>query len=131
MRAYRAQADHAHGRESGRRAEVLPTFAQRVLALQRSAGNAVVARAVEEERHEHGAACGHETAGQPLVENPSAHLAGEVTDRIWPCVELQYNWLLGEQMLPERVLATVVSLLPARVAADDADERDQRIASAR
>ncbi|WP_329111381.1 DUF4157 domain-containing protein [[Kitasatospora] papulosa] len=72
MRAYRAQADHAHGRESGRRAEVLPTFAQRVLALQRSAGNAVVARAVEEERHEHGAACGHETAGQPLVENPSA-----------------------------------------------------------
>ncbi|PWS49974.1 hypothetical protein DLE01_21080 [Streptomyces sp. FT05W] len=72
MRAYRAQAEHAHGRESGRRAEVLPTFAQRVLALQRSAGNAVVARAVEEERHEHGAACGHETAGQPLVENASA-----------------------------------------------------------
>jgi 1-acyl-sn-glycerol-3-phosphate acyltransferase len=67
----------------------------------------------------------------PLVEDPSAHLAGEVTDRIWPCVELQYNWLLGEQMLPERVLGTVVSMLPARNTVDGADDQDQRIASAR
>ncbi|MEU0254044.1 DUF4157 domain-containing protein [Streptomyces sp. NPDC006184] len=30
-----------------------------LLALQRTAGNAAVARAVEQERHEHGAGCGH------------------------------------------------------------------------
>ncbi|WP_424921242.1 DUF4157 domain-containing protein [Streptomyces sp. wa1] len=72
MRAYRAQAEQTRGRDGGRRADVPPTFAQRVLALQRAAGNAVVARAVEEERHEHGAACGHETAEQPVVERSSA-----------------------------------------------------------
>ncbi|MFE4691923.1 DUF4157 domain-containing protein, partial [Streptomyces sp. NPDC056749] len=72
MRAYRAQAEQNRGREGGRRAEVPPTFAQRVLALQRAAGNAVVARAVEEERHEHGTACGHETAEQPVVARSSA-----------------------------------------------------------
>ncbi|CAM5399218.1 DUF4157 domain-containing protein [Streptomyces atroolivaceus] len=65
MRAYRTQVEQAGGRENGRRAEAPTTFAQRVLALQRAAGNAVVARAVEEELHEHGAACGHETAEQP------------------------------------------------------------------
>jgi 1-acyl-sn-glycerol-3-phosphate acyltransferase len=47
----------------------------------------------------------------PRVDNPSPHLAREVTARVWPCVELQYRWLLGEQMLPERVLASVVALL--------------------
>jgi glycerol-3-phosphate dehydrogenase (NAD(P)+) len=38
-------------------------------------------------------------AGRPLtfprVENPSAQLARLVTDRIWPCVELQWEWLGG------------------------------------
>jgi glycerol-3-phosphate dehydrogenase (NAD(P)+) len=38
-------------------------------------------------------------AGAPLtfpkVEGPSAALAGAVTDRIWPCVELQWEWLGG------------------------------------
>ncbi|UUU28221.1 DUF4157 domain-containing protein [Streptomyces sp. DSM 40750] len=38
--------------------------AQRLLALQRLAGNAAVARAVEEERHEHGANCGHGAEAQ-------------------------------------------------------------------
>jgi glycerol-3-phosphate dehydrogenase (NAD(P)+) len=33
----------------------------------------------------------------PRVENPSAHLAREVTARIWPCVELQWEWLGGER----------------------------------
>src|SRR3954454_19227059 len=37
----------------------------------------------------------------PRVQNPSPRLAEEVTARLWPCVELQYNWLSGEQ--PERV----------------------------
>jgi 1-acyl-sn-glycerol-3-phosphate acyltransferase len=38
-------------------------------------------------------------AGAPLrfpkVENPSAELAGAVTERIWPCVMLQWEWLGG------------------------------------
>ena len=37
--------------------------------------------------------------GRPLtfsrVDQPSPHLAGEVTARIWPCVELQWEWLGG------------------------------------
>jgi 1-acyl-sn-glycerol-3-phosphate acyltransferase len=36
----------------------------------------------------------------PRVEGPSAQLAGEVTARIWPCVELQWAWLGGP--LPDR-----------------------------
>src|ERR687890_820412 len=31
----------------------------------------------------------------PRVEKPSPFLAGEVTERIWPCVELQWEWLGG------------------------------------
>src|SRR3954447_7660875 len=31
----------------------------------------------------------------PRVERPSHALAGAVTDRIWPCVELQWEWLGG------------------------------------
>jgi glycerol-3-phosphate dehydrogenase (NAD(P)+) len=31
----------------------------------------------------------------PHVEHPSAHLASEVTARIWPCVELMWEWLGG------------------------------------
>jgi 1-acyl-sn-glycerol-3-phosphate acyltransferase len=31
----------------------------------------------------------------PLVEAPSVALAGAVTDRIWPCVMLQWEWLGG------------------------------------
>src|SRR3954471_2373461 len=31
----------------------------------------------------------------PHVENPSQHLASEVTARIWPCVELMWEWLGG------------------------------------
>ncbi len=38
-------------------------------------------------------------AGRPLtfprVEHASPRLAGAVTDRIWPCVELQWEWLGG------------------------------------
>src|SRR5688572_25206820 len=45
----------------------------------------------------------------PRVENPSAHLASEVTARIWPCVELQYEWLGG---LPALRTAAVVGAGP-------------------
>lgn len=31
----------------------------------------------------------------PTVENPSAALAKAVTDRVWPCVEMQWEWLGG------------------------------------
>ena len=41
----------------------------------------------------------------PRVESPSPFLAGEVTERIWPCVELQWEWLGG---LPPLRTAAVV-----------------------
>ena len=45
----------------------------------------------------------------PRVESPSAHLASEVTARIWPCVELQYEWLGG---MPALRTAAVVGAGP-------------------
>jgi glycerol-3-phosphate dehydrogenase len=39
------------------------------------------------------------------VENPSPFLAGEVTERIWPCVGLQWEWLGG---LPPLRTAAVI-----------------------
>jgi glycerol-3-phosphate dehydrogenase (NAD(P)+) len=41
----------------------------------------------------------------PRVEHPSPFLAGEVTERIWPCVGLQWEWLGG---LPPLRTAAVV-----------------------
>ncbi|HZC14116.1 MAG TPA: 1-acyl-sn-glycerol-3-phosphate acyltransferase [Thermoleophilaceae bacterium] len=41
----------------------------------------------------------------PRVHDPSSFLAGEVTERIWPCVELQWEWLGG---LPPLRTAAVV-----------------------
>jgi glycerol-3-phosphate dehydrogenase (NAD(P)+) len=45
----------------------------------------------------------------PRVERPSGHLASEVTARIWPCVELQYEWLGG---MPALRTAAVVGAGP-------------------
>jgi 1-acyl-sn-glycerol-3-phosphate acyltransferase len=45
----------------------------------------------------------------PRVERPSANLASEVTARIWPCVELQYEWLGG---VPALRTAAVVGAGP-------------------
>jgi 1-acyl-sn-glycerol-3-phosphate acyltransferase len=51
----------------------------------------------------------HVRCGAPLtfprVEQPSPFLAGEVTERIWPCVGLQWEWLGG---LPPLRTAAVV-----------------------
>jgi glycerol-3-phosphate dehydrogenase (NAD(P)+) len=51
----------------------------------------------------------HIRAGAPLtfprVADPSPFLASEVTERIWPCVELQWEWLGG---LPPLRTAAVV-----------------------
>jgi glycerol-3-phosphate dehydrogenase (NAD(P)+) len=48
-------------------------------------------------------------AGRPLrfptVEDPSPALAGAVTDRIWPCVMLQWEWLGG--LTPVRRIAVI------------------------
>ncbi|HET9124731.1 MAG TPA: 1-acyl-sn-glycerol-3-phosphate acyltransferase [Solirubrobacteraceae bacterium] len=41
----------------------------------------------------------------PVVENPSPGLAGAVTDRIWPCVMLQWEWLGG--LTPVRRVAII------------------------
>ena len=41
----------------------------------------------------------------PRVEDPSPFLAGEVTERIWPCVGLQWEWLGG--LPPIRTAAVV------------------------
>jgi 1-acyl-sn-glycerol-3-phosphate acyltransferase len=35
----------------------------------------------------------------PTVDNPSRELAQAVTDRIWPCVQLQWEWLGGQPPL--------------------------------
>ncbi|MEA2255246.1 MAG: glycerol-3-phosphate dehydrogenase, partial [Solirubrobacteraceae bacterium] len=35
----------------------------------------------------------------PRVERPTPALAGAVTDRIWPCIELQWEWLGGTPKL--------------------------------
>jgi glycerol-3-phosphate dehydrogenase (NAD(P)+) len=48
----------------------------------------------------------------PTVESPSPALAGAVTDRIWPCVELQWEWLGGTPSI--RRAAVVGDGLPAR-----------------
>ena len=48
----------------------------------------------------------------PRVESPSPRLARGVTDRIWPCVELQWGWLGGEAR-PEREPAAEVRRLRA------------------
>jgi glycerol-3-phosphate dehydrogenase (NAD(P)+) len=51
----------------------------------------------------------HVRAGAPLtfprVDDPSPFLAGEVTERIWPCVGLQWEWLGG---LPPLRTAAVI-----------------------
>lgn len=53
-------------------------------------------------------------AGRPLtyptVENPSKQLAQAVTDRIWPCVALQWEWLGGA---PPIRTAAIVGRAPA------------------
>jgi glycerol-3-phosphate dehydrogenase (NAD(P)+) len=55
----------------------------------------------------------HVRCGAPLtfpkIADPSPFLAGEVTERIWPCVELQWEWLGG---LPPLRTAAVVDAGP-------------------
>ena len=51
----------------------------------------------------------------PKVEHPAKELAGAVTDRIWPCVVLQWDWLGGK--MPERTqLPIAVARQPVHAA---------------
>lgn len=52
----------------------------------------------------------------PLVARPSARLAGAVTERIWPCVALQWQWLGGAGPAPA-VPVSPTAGAPARRAA--------------
>jgi glycerol-3-phosphate dehydrogenase (NAD(P)+) len=53
-------------------------------------------------------------AGRPLrfpsVEDPSPQLAGAVNERVWPMVELQWEWLGGEPALRARLETKVESV---------------------
>jgi len=51
----------------------------------------------------------------PRVENPTQAEALAVTERIWPCVVLQWDWLGGK--MPPRPAAPVPAVSPSRVAA--------------
>ncbi|WP_391653985.1 eCIS core domain-containing protein [Streptomyces tamarix] len=74
MRAHEQRADQAGDRGRNRPKAPLTTPALQLLALQRAAGNAAVARAVAEERHEHDAHCGHGSAARdPAVQRSAVH----------------------------------------------------------
>lgn len=64
MRAHGTQpARQAGGRSTAGRTGGPGGTADRMLSLQRLAGNAAVTRAVQRSRHEHGPGCGHAEAG--------------------------------------------------------------------
>jgi glycerol-3-phosphate dehydrogenase (NAD(P)+) len=50
----------------------------------------------------------------PLVEEPSPSLAGAATERIWPCVQLQWEWLGGTRSLRPPVRSTLTTATRAR-----------------
>ncbi|NKI41387.1 hypothetical protein [Streptomyces physcomitrii] len=66
MRAHGKRKPQSEEREAAGRVPPASAPVQRMLALQRTAGNAAVSRAVEAERHAHGPGCGHaEPAAAP------------------------------------------------------------------
>ncbi|WP_332112837.1 DUF4157 domain-containing protein [Streptomyces sp. ActVer] len=69
MRAQEERTEKADGRDSAARPATARTTADRLLVLQRAAGNAAVARAVGQQRHEHDANCGH----GPSVQRSAVH----------------------------------------------------------
>ncbi|MDQ1028098.1 hypothetical protein QF035_005680 [Streptomyces umbrinus] len=70
MRAQENRAQRAGDQKKARRSAVPSTPAQQMLALQRRAGNSALTRAIEEERHEHAAGCGHDQKA-PAVQSSS------------------------------------------------------------
>jgi hypothetical protein len=75
-----------------------------IMSLQRSVGNAAVARMVEAERHEHGAGCGHEQAPAPVQRRSVAHEVlnspGEV---VAPSMKSEMEGRFGRKLPPARV----------------------------
>ncbi|WP_442811257.1 eCIS core domain-containing protein [Streptomyces sp. NBC_00481] len=69
MRAQDQRSGKTRAAGSARRTDGPPGPAAALLALQRLAGNAAVARAVEEQRHTHDAHCGH----GPAVQRSTVH----------------------------------------------------------
>lgn len=80
----------------------LSTPARRMLALQRSAGNAAVARAVEEERHEHGPACGHEQQNAAPAATGVAAVQRAAAERSSVLAALNSPWRPLDSRIRER-----------------------------
>ncbi|MEV0224056.1 DUF4157 domain-containing protein [Streptomyces sp. NPDC050704] len=80
MRAKEERTDKVGGRDNARSTAPPRTLAGRLLSLQRAAGNAAVARAVEEQRHEHGPDCGHGPAVQRSAVHQVLRSAGRPLD---------------------------------------------------
>ncbi|MEW1633065.1 DUF4157 domain-containing protein [Streptomyces sp. NPDC093801] len=72
MRAHGQRNPSPDGRETTRRAVPPSAPVQRMLDLGQAAGNAAVARAVEERRHRHGPGCGHPEPG-PVQRREAVH----------------------------------------------------------
>ncbi|MER7490964.1 DUF4157 domain-containing protein, partial [Streptomyces sp. NPDC126497] len=69
-------------------------------ALQRAVGNAVVARMVEEERHEHGAGCGH---GAPVQRSAVHDVLSTPGRPLQPALRTEMEARLGESFHDVRV----------------------------
>ncbi|MFF4230403.1 DUF4157 domain-containing protein [Streptomyces sp. NPDC001820] len=83
MHAQDKETDKTRGRAgAGRPAARVPAPgpASGLLALQRAAGNAAVARAVEEQRHEHDANCGHGASVQRSAVHEVLRSPGQAMD---------------------------------------------------
>ncbi|WP_405616635.1 DUF4157 domain-containing protein [Streptomyces sp. NBC_00076] len=81
MRAHGTRAQQAGDQGQARRVSAPSGPAHRLLTLQRMAGNAAVARAIEEERHENAPGCGHT---QSAVEQSTASQSGAVQQSAAP-----------------------------------------------
>ncbi|WP_408996534.1 eCIS core domain-containing protein [Streptomyces europaeiscabiei] len=80
MRAQDQRSGKARTTDSARRTGQPPGPAATLLALQRLAGNAAVARAVEQQRHTHDAHCGHNPAVQRSAVHEVLRSAGRPLD---------------------------------------------------
>ncbi|MFE0799959.1 DUF4157 domain-containing protein [Streptomyces sp. NPDC058812] len=77
MRAHGTRSRSSDERDPATRQVAAPSApVQRMLTLQRLAGNAAVARSVEAERHQHGPGCGHAAPTVQRREAPHEHGPG-------------------------------------------------------
>lgn len=77
MRAHGTRSRSSDERDVTTRQVVAPSApVERILTLQRLAGNAAVARSVEAERHQHGPGCGHASPAVQRREAPHEHGPG-------------------------------------------------------